>query len=117
MSSAKRPGEYVADIPLLSGGFRAECRCPVCWHTFDEMQGSHVEMLLGDSVDLTCPLCGETREYTDASKGTATTSAPEGQSPKVREKRIEADPPLFSGFDPGYDLRHKRTDRIQRRRK
>lgn len=110
MRTIQRPGEYLDGFPHPDGSDLTKCRCPVCWHEFFLDTLSHLDILMRETFLVECPLCLQTRGYTYAYKGKEAEATAAAKRSKVRRKGIAADPPLFSGFDPGYDLRHKRTD-------
>jgi len=71
---------------------------------------SHIDILLRETMIIECQLCKQSRGYVYAYKGKEAEVKASGKCSKVRRKGTKADPPLYSQFDPGYDLRHKRTD-------
>lgn len=107
MRSQHRPGTYLTGFPHPDGSDMAQCRCAVCWAEWFVDSAAHLDILLGATLLLQCPMCGQIREYKDADPSAETKTTAKGILPKVRKKRGNVDPPLFSGFDPGYDVRHK----------
>lgn len=110
MRTIQKPGEYIVGFLKPDGSEYCQCRCPNCWHYWEVDSKDHIEILTEQPVKLVCPLCRQEREYIDAVSTTQATPSIAGKRSKVRAKGAKVDPPLFSGLDPGYDLRHKRID-------
>ena len=107
MRTVQKPGQYLVGFLRGDGTEYCKCRCPVCWHEFAYDHHESIEMLTSQPVKLVCELCRQEREYIDGYETSQATLTYPIKRTKVRSKGSKADPPLFSGFDIGYDVRHK----------